>query len=231
MQGFFVTTNGGSAGTITMNYADLVRPADSRSIVAGPMYAPKRAEEGDEPVLQDQPEEAPTVLKIWANGSVYNDRLVVLAREDFSEGFDNGWDDEKMSFGSASPSVYVINAQGGYDAVSAIPTLEGTVVGFRAGTDNQYTMTFSYEGEDEWYLNDLKAETSTLITSAQTYSFSAAQADSEARFIISKTPINKVPTGFDAINDGSYAHKQLINGTLYIIRDGRIYDAQGALVK
>ncbi len=231
MQGFFVTTNGGSAGTITMNYADLVRPADSRSIVAGPMYAPKRAEEGNEPVLQDQPEEAPTVLKIWANGSVYNDRLVILAREDFSEGFDNGWDGRKMSFGVASPSVYVINAQGGYDAVSAIPTLEGTVVGFRAGSDNQYTMMFSYDGEDEWFLNDQKTETSTLITNEQTYTFSAAQADGEARFVISKMPIHKTTTGNDAIYDGVKARKQMIDGILYIIRDGRIYDATGSLVK
>lgn len=232
MQGFFVTTNGGSAGTITMNYADLVRPADSRSIVAGPMYAPKRAEEGDEPVLQDQPEEAPTVLKIWANGSVYNDRLVILAREDFSEGFDNGWDGSKMSFGVASPSVYVINAQGGYDAVSAIPNLEGTVIGFRAGEDKVCTMTFDYNGEEIWYLNDLQEQRSTEINSEINYPFTTSAGDSEVRFIVSKTPINHMPTGIEEISDqNSVVRKQMIDDKLYIIRGGRIYSAQGALVK
>lgn len=225
MQGFFVTTNGGNAGTITMNYDALVRPSGSHTdIVAGPMKAPRRAQEADN---------KPAVLKMWANGSEYNDRVVILEREDFSEGFDNGWDGEKMSFGNASPSVYVINAQGGYDAVSAIPTLEGTVVGFRAGADSQYTMTFSYEGEDEWYLNDLQTETSTLISGEQTYSFAAEKEDSEVRFVISKTPIQKVPTGVEDAVSGqqSAVRKVLINDHIYIIRGGRIYSADGQLVK
>jgi hypothetical protein len=33
------------------------------------------------------------------------------------------------------------------------------------------------------------------------------------------------------MEDGSKARKQMINGTLYIIRDGRIYNAEGAVVK
>ena len=80
-------------------------------------------------------------MKIRANGTQYSDRVVILAREDFSEGFDNGWDGEKLSFGEVAPSVYVINEQGGYDAVSAIPGFEGTLVGFRAGANNSCTMS------------------------------------------------------------------------------------------
>lgn len=223
MQGFFVTTVGvgGSDGTITMKYDELVRPSDSRGIVAGSMKAPKRIEE------------RPEVMKIRAEGSVYNDRVVILSREDFSQGFDNGWDGKKMSFGNASPSVYVINEEGGYDAVSAIPEYEGTVVGFRAGTDSEYTIRFEYDGEEMLYLNDLQEQEATPIDSMRTYTFTAEAGDNEARFIISATPVQKVTTGVDPASGGQDAkvRKVIINDHIYIIRGGRMYSVDGALVK
>lgn len=221
MQGFFVTTNGGAAGTITMNYNDLVRPSGEHTdIVAGSMKAPKRIEE------------RPEVMKIRAEGSVYNDRVVILSREDFSQGFDNGWDGKKMSFGNASPSVYVINEEGGYDAVSAIPEYEGTVVGFRAGTDSEYTIRFEYDGEEMLYLNDLQEQEATPIDSMRTYTFTAEAGDNEARFIISTTPIQKVITDIDPASDEQSAkvRKVIINDHIYIIRGGRMYSVDGALV-
>ena len=226
MQGFFVTTHEGTAGSITMNYNDLVRPAgEHTSIVAGPMKAPERVKAAET--------ERPGVMKIRAEGSRYNDRVVILSREDFSEGFDNGWDGKKMSFGNESPSVYVINEQGGYDAVSAIPEFEGTVVGFRAGADNTYTIRFEYDGQEVLYLNDLKEQVATPIDNARTYSFSAQGGDNEARFIISATPISKLPTGVD--NIGEWANgggrKVLIDQHIYIIRGGRMFSAEGALVR
>lgn len=221
MQGFFVTTNGGKAGTITMNYDALVRPSGSHTdIVAGPMKARK------------QDVNKPNVMKIHANGTQYNDRVVILAREDFSEGFDNGWDGEKLSFGAEAPSVYVINEQGGYDAVSAIPGFEGTLVGFRAGTNNSCTMTFEYDGEEIWYLNDLQTQQSTLIDSELTYTFSTSSYDNEARFIISATPIRKITTGNESVGaEAAKVRKLIINDKLYIIRGGRMYSVDGAMIK
>ncbi len=221
LQAFFVTTVGGSGGTITMNYDELVRTTtNDHSVNAGPMHAPKRVNE----------EEDPEVMKIWAIGAEYSDRLVILEREDFTTGFDNGWDGEKKSFSDAAPSVYVI-AETEKDAVSAVPDYEGTILGFLSGIDTQCTMNFDYNGEENWYLNDLKEEKSTLITNENSYSFSCSSTDAETRFVISKSPIHKTPTGIDNVTEGSNARKQMINGTLYIIRDGRIYNAEGALVK
>lgn len=225
MQGFFVTTNGGSAGTITMNYDALVRPAGSHTeIVAGPMK------------MRKQEETKPDVMKIRANGTQYSDRVVILAREDFSEGFDNGWDGEKLSFGAEAPSVYVINQEGGYDAVSAIPSFEGTVVGFRAGTNNSCTMSFEYDGDETLYLNDLKEQQSTLISEENNYTFTTSAGDSEVRFIISATPIQKVPTGIgNDANDANDAmvkvRKLIINDHVYIIRSGRMYGVDGQMIK
>ena len=227
MQGFFVTTVDGSAGTITLKYNELVRPHNNRQgdpdgIVSGPMFAQKR-------------EVKPDVMKIMANGTLYSDHVFILAREDFSEGFDNGWDGEKLSFGAEAPSVYVINQEGGYDAVSAIPGFEGTLVGFRAGTNNSCTMTFEYDGEEIWYLNDLQTQQSTLIDSELTYTFSTSSYDSEARFIISATPIRKITTGVETVTgyglQGTGVRKLIINDKIYIIRRGRMFTVDGQMVK
>ena len=221
LQAFFVTTVNGSAGTITMNYDELVRTTtNDHSVNAGSMHAPKRVNE----------EEDPEVMKIWAIGAEYSDRLVILEREDFTTGFDNGWDGEKKSFSDVAPSVYVI-AETEKDAVSAVPDYEGTILGFLAGIDTQCTMNFDYNGEENWYLNDLKEEKSTLITNENSYSFSCSSTDAETRFVISRTPIHKVPTGTENVSAGTNARKQMINGVLYVIRDGRIYNAEGAVVK
>lgn len=229
MQGFYVDNTSGSAATITLKYNELVRPSVDRSIIAGPMHAPKKG------VLENaQEDNRPVVLKLWANGAVYNDRAVLLERSDFSTGFDNGWDGKKLSFGEAGPSVYVINTLGEPEAVSAIPDLEGTVVGFRAGTNNTCTMSFEYNGEDTFYLNDLQAQQSTQIASENSYTFTCTAGDNEARFVISATPISKTPTDVEPLT----AHpspltvtKVLLNNHIYIIRDGRMFSMDGMLVK
>ena len=229
MQGFFVTTNGvgGAAGKIKLKYDELVRPNEYRRagsdapITTGQMYAPKRVNK-------------PEVMKIMANGSKYSDRVVLLERADFSSGFDNGWDGEKLSFGVEGPSVYVINSQGKYDAVSAIPSFEGTVVGFRSGTDNSCTISFEYDGNETLYLNDLKMQQSTPIDTVHTYTFSTASSDNEARFIISATSITAVTTGFESSavsGQSSEVRKVLIGSQIYIIRGGRMYNAEGQMVK
>ena len=226
MQGFYVDNTGKSAGTITMDYATVVRPTRDRNIVAGPMRAPKRVAAENEPA----------VMKIKATGSRYSEWIVILEREDFSAGFDNGWDGKNLNEPGVAPILYALREDGTKDAVSAIPTYEGTVVGFRIGEDNNYTFSFNYDGEDIWYLNDLKEEKSTLIDAANTYSFVAEAGDAEARFIISATPIAKLPTGIDNdandANDGMVkVRKLIINDQLYIIRAGRMYNAVGSIVK
>lgn len=227
MQGFYVDNTAGSAGSITLSYDAVVRPSGTRNIAAGPMHAPKRTQ-------AQQADNHPVVLKIWANGAVYNDRAVLLERSDFSLGFDNGWDGKKLSFGEVGPSVYVINPLGEPEAVSAIPDLEGTLVGFRAGTNNTCTMSFEYNGEDTFYLNDLQSQQSTQIASENSYTFTCTAGDNEARFIISATPISKTPTDVEPLT----AHpspltvtKVLLNNHIYIIRDGRMFSMDGTLVK
>ena len=161
----------------------------------------------------------------------YSDRVIMYQRNDFSDGIDQGWEGRKIMGSSFAPQMFSISEDGKM-SINAVKDVEGTVIGFRKGSeDAQYTISFEYRGEDVWYLNDLKEEKSTLISDEDTYMFTSNDSDIETRFVISATPIHKTPTSVDNLNDGVKARKQMIDGTLYIIRDGRIYSTTGAMVK
>ena len=223
MEGFYVDNTDGSEATITLKYDELVRPSGSHTdIVAGPMHAPKRIAATEEPA----------VMKLKATGSRYSERVVILEREDFSTGFDNGWDGKNLNEPGVAPILYTLREDGTKDAVSAIPTYEGTVVGFRNGEDNFYTFSFEYDGEDNWYLNDLKEQKSTLINAAETYEFVAEPGDTEARFVISATPIHKIATGNESAGaEAAKVRKLIIDDKVYIIRGGRMYSVDGQMIK
>jgi hypothetical protein len=222
MQGFYITTT--SAGTLHLDYDRHVRPTDSRSVVSNPMYAPRRAAaESDEP----------NVLKIFARGSRYQDKLVVLEREDFTRGYDSGWDGEAWGGGTLSPMVYV-TGEGREDAVSAIPEFEGTVIAFKAGEDNEYTIDFEYDSEEPLYLLDTENNTYTQIMTGNAYYFTTSDKSKHARFILTrKSP--QIATGVGNVSgdevQGTKAKKLLIEDKMFIMVNGVLYDATGKVVK
>lgn len=218
-QGFFVKTS--TNGHLILDYDRIVRTGGSGDIVAGPLRAPRRAAADDKP----------NVLKIYANGSRFSDRLTILEREDFTTSLDNGWDGDKMGFSNLAPSIYVINEDGSYDEVSAIPDYEGTLIGFKAGTDIAYSITFDYDGDETIYLNDMLAQTSTLIDNESKYVFTSDGSE-EVRFVISATPYAGVATDIDELTEqSSTTHKFLYNGNLYILKNNCIFNVVGSLVK
>ena len=140
----------------------------------------------------------------------------------------NGWEAPYLEGDRRSGQLY---AQADDKmAVLATPDLEGTVVGFLPGNASNYTISFSGD-ETGYYLNDTELELSTLIAEGNTYEFTPNENTNATRFVISKTPIHQTPTSIEDVNDGTKARKQLIDGVLYIIRDGRIYNTTGALYK
>jgi len=127
--------------------------------------------------------------------------------------------------------LYTLREDGTKDAISAIPDYEGALVGFQAGEDNEYTFSFTYEGDEAWYLNDLMTQTSTRISVNNTYTFQTTDSD-EQRFIISATPLAKVHEGIDdAQAAAERPEKVLVNDKLYIKVQTRTYDATGKLVE
>lgn len=221
MQGFYISTT--SAGTLHLDYDRHVRPAGDRTIVGNKMYAPRRAAaESDEP----------NVLKIFARGSRYQDKLVVLEREDFTRGYDSGWDGEAWGGSDLSPMVYV-TGEGREDAVSAIPEFEGTVIAFKAGEDNDYHFEFVYsEDAEPLYLFDTENNTYTQIMTGNAYYFTTTDKAPHSRFILTRRG-PQIETGIEPTSDGesAKARKLLIEDKMYILLNGMLYDATGKVVK
>jgi hypothetical protein len=160
------------------------------------------------------------------------DNLLVFAREDFQTGFDNGWEAQKVYGETFNPQLYAMSETGNM-AIAAVPDIEGTVVGFKAGTeDAAYTFSFDYDAEAEaLYLLDTQTDTYTPVLTDNTYSFTTTDKKGHARFLLTRNA-PAIATGLgDTNSTSSDVRKRLIEGRLYIIRDGRMYSADGQLVQ
>ena len=228
MQGFFVKNTGGSAGTLHLDYDRHVRGTTRGSIIGDALHAPARRAA----LNSNDPE----VLKIKVSGENYDDKLLLLAREDFSTGFDNGWDGDKWDGNASALYLYTTDDEGTENSVSAVPEMEGTVIGFRAGEDDAaYTLHFEYlNGYETLYLFDTQLNTYTEIKTGATYRFFTSDKEKHARFIITRR-IPQTETGIEDVESGKWkaegARKLLIEDKMYIMINGLLYDATGKVVK
>ena len=221
MQGFYVS-NSGSAATLVLDYDKIVRPTSGQTITQGQMHAPKRnAHISNEPI----------VAKLWVSGSRYDDRLVVLEREDFTRSNDDGWDGEKWDGSTIAPCIWSVNDDGGVEAVTATPDMEGTLIGFRAGEDSEYTFHFEFDGmEDELYLLDTDTKIYTRVLTGNTYTFTCADKGEYNRFLLTRNAPS-VATGVDNTHsETEKAVKFIYQDKMYIFIRGVLYDAAGKRV-
>lgn len=226
MQGFYVV-GGVSEGSIHLDYDRLVRPQKTgQNIVSGPMHVRRRAAAADG---------EPNVLKLFVGGNRYDDRLILLEREDFTNGFDDGWDGDKWSGNSVAPALWTLRNDNTHEAVSAIPDFEGTIIGFQAGEDDEYTFRFDYSGEaDAIYLLDTETKVYTRVLTGNTYTFTTADNAEHQRFVLTRSDAPQVATGVEPTSDSSLkgrAKKLLIEDKLYILLNSMLYDATGKLVR
>ena len=221
MQAFYVLATGSSA-SLTLDYNKIVYTPALTSVDITPNRAPKRDVEVDEP----------EVIKLRVQSEAgWAANTYVLGRADFAEGYEDGWDGAYIEGESATPKLYTPSVDGNM-FVNCLPQIDGTVVGFRKGSaDSQYTFTFGYEGNEEYYLKDLKLDTETRIDGEHSYTFTAEAEDNAARFIIiRKTPT--IATGVEDVeNDTVVVRKLIIDDKVYIIRGGMMYDVTGKMIK
>ena len=165
---------------------------------------------------------------MYVSGNDLKSRIRLFEETQFSDEMDMGYEAIHMEGEGRAGELYA-QAEEKMN-VLATNSLEGKIIGFIPGEATNYTISFAGDGKG-YYLNDVKEEEATLIEEGNTYTFAADAATNATRFVISKTPIAKHPTSVDSTNDGVQARKQLIDGVLYIIRDGKLYNATGTVVK
>lgn len=225
MQAFEVKNEKGpDNATLTLDYNRLVRDLPASPDMNEQMRIQRRSRKANADI--------PQMRITMSDGKARND-VYLFAGERFSEGFDNGWDGQFMSGESRYAQLYALSPIGNL-AISAQPEMEGTILGFAAGERTEYTITFRYIGEEELYLNDVEKKKSALITDESVYEFVAEAGESGNRFYISKTAIDapQVPTGVtDLDEEAPKARKIIYNDKMYIFNNGRVFDAQGKVVK
>ena len=226
-QAFLVTATA-SGAYLNLNYKKHVYdPAiNADSINTAPTRAPRR-----------QPKEAaPEKLKIKVhNDTTIADKLYFFQRADFETlGFDNGWDGYKLLGEDYAAEIYSIRGNNKL-AVDAVPELDETEIGFKAGTQaNEYTFSFEYDEQEEpLYLYDKDTQEFTEITNESTYSFVTSDRKEHARFILTRSNVPQSPTGVEEVENETVqrAEKFMKDQQIFIRRGERTYSITGARVR
>ena len=229
MQAFSVFATAANQ-TLSLDYNKLVyKPAlDSVEASKGIGVIPTRAKKN---------EVAPEVVKLHVSAvSGYAANAFVLGREDFTEGFDNGWDGRYMEGNEEAPQLYSLSADGDM-TVNCVPDVEGTVLGFKAGTvDEEYTMTFEYEEAEALYLLDTYKNIYTRVETGNSYTFHTDDVSPHNRFILTRYRSPQIATDLEPTPDPSLKGRE--NGfkfvedqKIYILYRGVLYDATGKRVE
>lgn len=224
MQAFQVKATAEGA-TLTLDYDRLVR---TKQVGNSPMRAPKHNAQTLGNGINER-------LRISVIGKRYSDYLYLLSHEEATEGFDNGWDGEKIYSDNLNvPVIYVENAAGDWQ-ISTQPVLAGTQFGFYRGEDDVYTIRFDYVGDETLYFYDAVADTYTEVKTGNTYSFISTTDNLERRFALTNFNPYVKPTPTDIDNTDAHSarmiRKFVLNDHIYILIDGVLYDVVGKMVR
>lgn len=157
--------------------------------------------------------------------------------EQVTDTFDFGQDLSK-EFNATRSNIYSFI---GYEKAAAnsmpLKTEQTTIVaiGLNIITAGEYTLGMP-DGTDGVGVTLVDSETGTRtnLGAGMTYTLTLAAGDYTSRFYLEISPVKETPTGLEQLpttNDQSPIKKLLIDGILYIIRDGKIFDARGVMVK
>ena len=174
------------------------------------------------------------VLRLCVEDAQVGKSYIYLCEGDqFTEERDRGWEAQQTVGSGKYGKLYAIDQAQDYMMSIARESLEGTPVGFISGLSTEYTITFN-ETEGTYYLNDLETQQSTLIQEGESYSFTTTKGNHPNRFIISAIPFDKpgMATGVTDLDaDAPKVQKVIYNDKLFIIRGGKVFSADGQLVK
>ena len=206
---------------------------DQKTSSSLPIYAPKRYTEENKPTQK---------MGIILSGEEASDKTTFLISDKYSAAeyeinadlekmFGNGYTLATYSLSGATRLAY--NAMSNADASNLIP------IGYRAPADGEYTFSINprYAQSGAFERVDLIDYETGAITNLLNYSytFSTARTQDDSRFAINVVKQKETPTDIENIQgdelQGTNVRKLLIDGKVYIIRGGQMYDATGKQVK
>lgn len=115
------------------------------------------------------------------------DRMYIIQDSMATSGYDNGYDAEKL-MAEGFMNIYT-NEPFGKMEISSTNNMNEMYIGFQAGDDSQYTMTFSSLIGDSLYLYDMEADEYIEMTENGQYQFSATpMSTNDLRFQLLVAP-------------------------------------------
>lgn len=224
MQGFWIKANDkdpSKTPQLKLDYSRLVWGVDFSGLKSNmPLRVTKRETE------QTEVEK----MTISVSSESEKDILFLLESEQFDNAYEDGYDAFKVSSGSLD--IYSLEGEDklGVDATNSII---GTSVGVRTGEETAYTLEFSYVSGEDWALVDMEADEVINIREGTQYTFFAEpNAEINDRFmIVEGENVPAITTGVDNVENGAKVHKFIKDNQLFILKDGVLYNAFGAVVR
>ena len=222
MQGFFVKATGNDA-KIKLDYNRLVWNANYSDLRENkPLRAPKNTKD-------EQEELGSLKVTITANG--WTDHVYILESENYDDMYESGYDARKMMSGDMD--IYTINGEEQL-SVNATNSIIGTRVGVRTGEETAYTLLFTHlNSETEIALLDSETGETTDINEGTEYTFFAAPETeiTERFYIVERSNAPEIATDVDNVSGETKVQKFIKNGQMYILKNGVLYNATGAVVR
>ncbi len=203
----------------------------------------KEAQNSDLPYAAPRREQAnmPTLKTgIILSGNDASDKTTILVSDKYSAAeYEINADLEKM-FGEDSYTLATYSLSGStrlaYNAMSNADAANIIPIGYRAPADGDYTFSINpryVENGAFESVNLIDYETG-IVTDLMSYSytFSTERTQNDTRFALNVTKRQDTTTDIEnGATDANGVRKVLINKELYIILDGKMYDATGKAVK
>lgn len=170
MQGVYVIAReNGARAKIKLDYAKHVFKAEASNL---PMRAPQRTSEEFKRVR----------LQVNSENSGA-DRMYVIQHDLCTAGFDNGYDAHNMAV-SGQVGIYTHEAEGQME-ISVSDKIDSTYIGFRAGSDSEYTLRMTSVQGEKLYLKDLVENVLIPVVDGQDYTFTATpNSVNDTRFLL-----------------------------------------------
>ena len=199
MQGVYVIANEDSA-TIRLNYNKHVWQAgtnpDASTNMNEPMRAPQR--QAQEQMQQDDFRRLRLQVNSANSGA---DRMYIIQESNTTRDYDNGYDAPNQ-FAEGIANLYTTESFGKME-VSCANNIDSMYIGFQAGADNDYTLSFRSLIGDSLYLKDMEQNTIIRMEEGAEYCFSATPfTTNDLRFLLLLHPqweADNTPTHVDQV--------------------------------
>ncbi len=162
--------------------------------------------------------------------------ITLMDNEKVTNGFDMNTDLVKM-FNANKPNIYTIIGGDVQSAANCLPMSNQTTIvpmGVQIAADGEYTFAMP-DGTNGTGVTLIDNETGTRTSLALTdYTVTLAKGTYDNRFVLEFSPVAQTPTGIEdaeTVNRKSSNRKLLIDGILYIVKDGQVFDARGTKVR